>query len=421
LNIALLVLLLLLISLGLVVQTAQLIYNYRSIVATMRSIEAALLRAGQNDSRSIALIPCKVAASSRDEVLYTINSLRRSRDLGYIDHGIIVIERDDVEPLKRMDISRDDNIEVLISKTDECTECSGKNRALITGLKSIDRNASGREVIVMLDCDAYHHPRSIFYASKASSVLDAIVTGYRWYLLRDLYSVLYNTVSSIAFEYMGINITRIVWGGLTAMPLSAVKSLGLEEKFREELSDDAVINREARKNGYRIVFCSKCISLTPAQKGFRSFYRWAVRQMIIVRLYTPLGFKILMLIYAINTLILLLPVILILIGTPLEILVPLAVLILGYILIGAVRAFISLRNYSPGSIYQDPEIERDKKLWKYIYIVISSLRAPLILSILIAARISRRFVWRGVEYCIVDKGSRAVPCSMSTRSYQPPA
>ncbi len=419
-NIALLVLLLVFLSLGLVVQAVQLIYNYRGIMATMRSIEAALLRAGQNDSRSIALIPCRVSASSWEEVSYTINSLKRSLDLGYIDNGIIVIERDDAELLKRMGIDRDD-IEVLISKPDECAECSGKNRALITGLKSIDRNASGREVIVMLDCDAYHHPRSIFYASKASSVLGSIVTGYRWYLLRDIYSVLYNTVSSIAFEYMGINITRIVWGGLTAMPLSAVKSLGLEEKFREELSDDAVINREARKSGYRIVFCSKCISLTPSQKGFRSFYRWAVRQMIIVRLYTPFGFKILMLIYAINTLILLLPAILIAIGTPLQILVPLTALILSYILIGAVRAYISLKNYSPESIYQDPDIEKDKKLWKYIYILISSLRAPLILSILIAARISRRFVWRGIEYCIVDKGSRAIPCSMNARSYQPPA
>ncbi|HWQ17917.1 MAG TPA: glycosyltransferase family 2 protein [Sulfolobales archaeon] len=415
-NIALFVLLLVFLSLGLVVQAVQLIYNYRGIVAAMRSIESAILRAGSSDVRSIALIPCKITASSWEEVSYTLNSLKRSLDLGYIDRGLIVIDRDDIGFLKRMGIGRDD-IDVLVSRPDECTECSGKNRALIAGLKSIDPNANGREVIVMLDCDAYHHPRSVLYASKASSILGSIVTGYRWYLLKDIYSVLYNTVSSIAFEYMGISMTRIVWGGLTAMPLSVAKNLGLEEKFRKELSDDAVINREARRSGYRIVFCGKCISLTPAQKGFRSFYRWAVRQMIILRLYTPLGFKILMLIYTINTLILLLPAILVAVGTPLQILSPLIMLILGYILIGALRAFISLRNYSPESIYKEPDIEKNKKLWKYIYILISSLRAPLILSIIITARTSRRFLWRGVEYCIVDNGSRAIPCSTNTKSY----
>lgn len=406
-------LLLTFLGLGIIVQSIHIIYNYRNTIAAMRIIEK-VVSSGADDAGSIAIIPCRVAASSLDEVLYTIGSLKRSLDLGYLSRGIIIVERGEEESLKSVGVDGK-GITILVSRADECTTCSGKNRALIAGLRSFDREAGGYETIVMLDCDAYHHPRSIHYVSRASSVFGGIVTGYRWYLLRDIYSVLYNVVSSIAFEYMGIDRIRIVWGGLAAMPLSVARDLGLEEKFREELSDDAVINREARRNGYRIIFCSKCISLTPAQRGFKNFYSWAVRQMIVLRLYSPLGFKILMSIYAMNTLVMFLPAILVMVGAPGWALSALALAVSGYVLIGALRAYIALRSYSPGSLYQDLDLEGDKGFWGYIYVLISSLRAPLILSILITARISRRFVWRGVEYCIVDRGRRAVPCNTRHR------
>lgn len=393
--------------LGLVVQIAQMIYNYRSIASAMRSIERAA--SSGDGSASIAIIPCKIAASSRDEVIYTLKSINRSLDLGYLDKAILVMEHGDEEHLNNMDVDRA-GFEILVSDLGICSSCSGKNRALITGLRSLDR-FSGDDVVVMLDCDAYHHPRSIFLVSRASSSFNCVVTGYRWYLLRDMYSVLYNVVSSIAFEYMGIERTRIVWGGLASMRLKIIRDLDLENRFKEELSDDAVISSEARRKGYRIVFCSKCISLTPAQRGFKRFYLWAVRQMIILRLYTPRGFNILIAMYALNTLILLLPVITITMDLPSQLLYMLLAPTLGYVVLGALRAAIVLRTYSPESIYPDPDVEKDRRLWRYVYVLVSSLRAPLILSILITARISSRFEWRGVKYCIDSRSRRAIPCS----------
>lgn len=398
------------IALGLIVQVVQIVYNYRSNMATMNYIESGGSISGSNGIAPIALIPCKVSASSSDEVLYTLNSLRRSMELGYVGKGVIVVDPEDEEALKNLGIYGG-GIKIITSRSNECSACSGKNRALIAGLKSIAIDASKDDIVVMLDCDAYHHPRSVFYLSRTSEASGCVVTGYRWYLLRDIYSVLYNAVSSIAFEYMGIDRTRIVWGGLVAMPLRVIVDLGLENRFKEELSDDAVISSEARKKGYKIIFCGKCISLTPSQRGFREFYLWAVRQMIVLRLYTPTGFKLLLAIYALATLILFLPVVMFVIGIPGTILGVFALFVLLYILIGALRAILALKSHSPGSIYSD--VERDKILWRLVYVLLSSVRAPLILSILIGARISRRFTWRGTEYCITNRGRRAVPCSAS--------
>ncbi len=397
-------------GLGLVVQVVQIVYNYRSNMAAMSYIESISSAGGGDRVATIALIPCKISASSSDELLYTFNSLKRSIDLGYVEGGIIVIDPGDEESLKNMGVGGE-GIEIIASRSSECSSCSGKNRALITGLKSIATSAVRGDVVVMLDCDAYHHPRSIFYVSKASEAFGGVVTGYRWYLLRDIYSVLYNVVSSLAFEYMGIDRTRIVWGGLVAMPIKVLKDLDLEVRFSEELSDDAVINSEARKKGYRIIFCGKCISLTPAQRVFKRFYLWAVRQMIILRLYTPIGFNLLLAIYSLNTLILFLPVAMLLVGVSNTILGLSTALALLYIAIGMLRAILAVKSHSPGSIY--PDVERDRALWRAAYVVLSSIRAPLILSILISARVSHRFTWRGTEYCIVDSGRRAVPCGAS--------
>lgn len=390
--------------LGIVLQVIHMIYNIRSILRDMREIEASTSRSSGGKGYQ-AIIPCRVSSSSAEEVGYTIDSIERSLGAGVIDRAIIVTEPGEAGSLERLR-RYGDRVEILESLEGMCRKCSGKNRAILTALKAIE--GSGGDVVVFLDCDAYHNPEALWYASRASHAMGVIVTGYRWYTLRDIYAVLHNIVSSIAFEHMGIWITRIIWGGLVAIPSQILRSMGLSERLSEELSDDAVMASEARRKGHRFIFCSRCISSTPAQRSIASFYRWAVRQMVILRLYTPRGFKILMAIYSISTIFLImLPASLIAMKTiPEAELVALASAC--YIAIGSIRGAIAIWLYSPHRIYRGFQLGGEGIIWRLLYIALAGVRAPLILAILISAARIRRFSWRGDEYCIENR--RAVPC-----------
>ncbi|MEM4970368.1 MAG: glycosyltransferase family 2 protein [Sulfolobales archaeon] len=397
--------------LGLLAQSLQIIYNYRGALEDARRLSYSLNGGRKGVKGSIAIIPCRLGASSRDEVIYTTKSLGDLLSSKVVDKAIVVVEGEDLDVLNKqyIDLLRDPGLEVLQSDRDACRTCSGKNRALITAFKRIEYLP--RHVIILLDCDAYHHPKAVDLAVRGSSSEGAIVTGYRWYILRNIYGALYNTISSLAFEYMGIERTRIVWGGLVAMPHTAINDLRLIERFSSELSDDAVINIEARRRGYKVIFCPACISITPPPKGFKAFLSWAVRQMIILRLYTPRGFKLLLSVYLANTALLVVAIIVIasrmwsLVG------ILFLFLLIGYIALGLLRAVIAMRVYDPVSIYGEGMWGGERNLYRAIYAILTAFRAPLILSILIMAGIARRFVWRGSLYCI-ERG-KAFPCQAS--------
>jgi hypothetical protein len=390
--------------LGIVLQAVHMVYNIRSILGDMREIETRA--SGRNSGKGYqAIIPCRISSSSPEEVGHTIDSIERSFDAGVIDRAIIVTEPGETKSLERLG-RYGDKVEILESLEGICRKCSGKNKAILTALKAIE--GSEGDVVIFLDCDAHHNPKALWYALRASHAMGVIVTGYRWYTLRDIYSVLHNMVSSIAFEHMGIWRTRIIWGGLVAIPSHILRSMGLWERLSEELSDDAVMGSEARRRGYRFIFCRRCISPTPAQRSIASFYRWAVRQMVILRLYTPLGFKILMAIYSIGTIFMItLPASLIAVKTIPE--AQLAALVSAcYIAIGSIRGAIAIWLYSPHRIYRGSPPGDERIIWRLVYIALAGVRAPLILAILISATRTRRFSWRGTEYCIENR--RAVPC-----------
>lgn len=392
--------------LGILFQAIHMIYNIESILGDMREIEKRA--SGRNGGGGYqAIVPCRISSSSAEEVGYTIDSIERSLTEGVIDRAIIVTEPGESRFLERLG-RYGDRVKILESLEGICRRCSGKNRAILSALKAIE--GSWGDVVIFLDCDAHHNPEALRYASRASHAMGVIVTGYRWYTLRDIYSVLYNVVSSIAFEHMGVWRTRIIWGGFVAIPSHILRSMGLWERLSEELSDDAVMGSEARRRGYRFIFCRRCISSTPAQRSLAGFYRWAVRQMVILRLYTPLGFKILTAIYSIGTIfMLMLPASLIAMRTiPEAHLVALASIF--YIAMGSIRGATAIWLYSPHRIYRGSTPDGERIIWRLVYIALVGLRAPLILAILISAARTRRFSWRGTEYCIEDR--RAVPCSV---------
>jgi len=396
--------------LGLVVQAIQIVYNYHGSLRSMKALSQKLDGDRPQSPRAVAIIPCKVGSSSEEEVVYTLTSISHLLSSGTIDRAVLVVEREDLGELvsRYSGYMERPGVEVIVSSEGVCRLCSGKNRALITALKRVEDLGGQLQAVILLDCDAYHHPRAVETALRGAVYEGAIVTGYRWYVLSDMYGVLYNTVSSIAFEYMGIERTRIVWGGLVAMPLEAVKGLNLAERFSEELSDDAVINIEARRRGYRVIFCPVCISATPSQRGLGLFISWAVRQMIILRLYTPRGFKLIFSIYLGNTAFIAASIAIVALNawnTPGILFLS---LLIGYIAVGALRAAISLKAYDPASIYGPETASGERGLWKAVYIVLTAVRAPLLLYILTKAWLAKNFKWRGSIYCI--EGGRARPC-----------
>ena len=352
----------------------------------------------------VVITPCAVKYMRRVDLEKFVSSLRYLSGSRIVERIFVVVDdENDIDLFRR--IARDlvnNNIVTRISDEKICQECSGKNRAILTILRDLYKEHEEDKIVLVMDCDAEFLgiDEKLYGVSGVLNDLgNAIVTSYRWYTIRDTCSLMYNLVSSMFFEVLLSNKTRIVWGGF--MGFSKNKSLiyGVPEELSREIADDATIRRVFTRYSAQIIFCPQCIGFSSVEcssSWFREFVSWATRQLLMIRIYTPRGFRIVFagyfLLFSLN----IAPLAMALVSVEISLLA-LVSLFVPMLLVGLVKnlalvAYLS-RLHPRSHVYESI-------LWLVAYLFLASLRSLFVAPLLVKTILTRELIWRGKRYCI---------------------
>ncbi len=390
---------------------AHYVSNWRTIEQSIETLEKTSRNGMARETKIAVVCPCRINRMEPQEISSFKKSLEIIESKPPVAGIYVVIEKEDDPTIiphnrKIQVIKIDERTRKHIAGEMNTEQIYGKTQALIVGTIEALKN---REIgaILYIDCDNMVNPASIDIVSKAISEHE-LITGYRWYTLKNIEGVLYNIVSSIAFEGMGYYRSRIVWGGFMCIRRDLIERYGIVYRWSREFADDAAVKKVFSDNNRKITFCPLCISLTPPPgRTLREFWEWGSRQLFIIKLYTPRGFKLLLLGYLLLTIAMALSVALYLYGDASIYSYIVTIGAVSHIAIGGVRGW---RHYSLSrrswSMWRNmvPEELVDKKIYIATYIALNSIKAPLILAFLLNLYRVRKIQWRGRIYCIKKKG-----------------
>ncbi|MGC9136264.1 glycosyltransferase [Caldivirga sp.] len=163
-----------------------------------------------------------------------------------------------------------------------------KGSALAKGISE----AKG-DVIVIVDSDAYVHDEWLINLVKLLKAGLGAATTYRFYV--PLSRLNLGLLLKASFNMIGITAmqnekARFTWGGSTAIWRSLMVKWGVVKYLPYYLSDDYVLTHMVHRDGLKVGFTPRSIVITPENTGIRGAFKWAVRQLWYVKVYSFNGF-----------------------------------------------------------------------------------------------------------------------------------
>lgn len=267
------------------------------------------------------------------------------------------------------------------------------------------------EVLVFADSDAQPHLE--WLRSLVAPLQDeemGATTGYRWLVpaVGNFSSYLCAVWNGSIASSLGAREDRnFCWGGSTAIRRRTFEQIEMRERWRGTLSDDFALTRTLQSAQMPIRFVPRCLTATREDCDFSELLEFTTRQIKITRVYAPR----LWLIALIGNLLLVsvffggIALIMARIIAGQSYAIPLAILIIIFAL-GASKAFLRLRAVSVSLI------EHRRELWSAPSIAAHLLLWPVTSVIYlynaIAAFLSRRIRWRGIEYRLKSATETAI-------------
>jgi len=187
----------------------------------------------------------------------------------YEDYEIIVVV-DEEEEKREVERRTGEKTRVIISE--KYPSCSGKNSALLTGIK----HASG-DVFLFADDDILPHEKWI---SHMVSSMDEVSTTYRWYFSPPMLCVWNAAVAAVMF-YPRFN---FAWGGSTAIKREVFEKYDIENIWKRELVDDLTLTRVMKENGVKIKFVPQAMVESMPEENI---FSWMNREFAWLRYYFP--------------------------------------------------------------------------------------------------------------------------------------
>ncbi|MGC9148133.1 MAG: hypothetical protein ACP5GI_01620 [Sulfolobales archaeon] len=371
----------------------------------------------EEGEKVVIVSPCIVRKMSRSDIEAFLNTLRQLSSHDKVEKIIIVVDdEDDLRVLEKESFGKiifGEKTIARISDKNICRECSGKNRAIATALRDLEI-FSRDTTVILLDCDAdFIHLRNQLgtLSETIKRRSNTLITSYRWYTLQNLCSVLYNVISAMFFDVLLSYRTRIVWGGFMVFSLGKAFEYRVSEELLNEIADDATIRRVFSRNRADILFCPMCLGFTDlkCESGwFKEFISWATRQFLMIRIYTPRGFKYVLIGYITLAILMLLPLPTLIFSIELS-LRTLYIITIPMILLGIVKTLLLINKLSH---YYPRNLIYRGSAWFLLYIIISSIRSLIATPLLLKTRFIKEFEWRGQAYCIekINDLIKAVPC-----------
>jgi len=158
---------------------------------------------------------------------------------------------------------------------------------LLAGIAAVEAQT---EVLVFADADAT--PREDWLKWLVAPLEDervTVSTGFRWYLPGESFASQLRAAwdASIA-TMLGKHDHNFAWGGSMAIRAADFKRLRVAERYwASTVSDDYALTRAVREAGGRIHFEPRCLVKSREDSSLGEFLRWANRQIIITRVYSP--------------------------------------------------------------------------------------------------------------------------------------
>lgn len=263
--------------------------------------------------------------------------------------------------------------------------------------KAVAEISETSEALVYVDSDA--RPKKDWLRSLIAPLEDentGCSTGYRWFIQKDggfatqLRSV-WN--ASIASALGSTENDNFCWGGSTAIRRKTFEELKINEKWKGTLSDDFALTNVLKQNDLPIYFVPQCLTPTVEDCSFNELLEFTTRQMKITRVYSPKHFVVSIVGSVLFTLAFWGGILYLFLLSGIHFWIVLGIILVLFAL-GAGKAILRL-NAVKLVLPNHQRALKKQLLPQLIFWTISPL---LFLYNNILSLLSRKIIWRGIEY-----------------------
>ncbi|MEZ5345043.1 MAG: glycosyltransferase [Pyrinomonadaceae bacterium] len=276
----------------------------------------------------------------------------------------------------------------------KATDSGQKVHNLRSAVLEIDEES---RVLVFMDSDA--RPDDKWLANLVEPLENPEIgctTGYRWFIQKNggfsthLRSVWNASIASQLGENSGSN---FCWGGSMAIRRETFENLDIRAKWKNTLSDDFALTKALSDARMPVYFVPQCLTASVEDCNFRELLEFTTRQMKITRVYSPLLWAISLISAVVFNLIFWGGIAIMFFASGLHFWIILVLVVLIFAL-GFGKA--QLRLAAVKLVLRDYEKEIAGQTFPQV--ILWTLTPFLFLYNNISAVISRKIVWRGIEY-----------------------
>jgi cellulose synthase/poly-beta-1,6-N-acetylglucosamine synthase-like glycosyltransferase len=258
-----------------------LLEGYQYLAFVRRSLNEI---AGSFTPKASILVPCKGIESQLEENLLALFA----QDYPAYEIIFVVATTDDsafplIERVIALNASA--NVQAQLMVAGLSNERSEKVNNL---LRAVEQVAVDSEVLAFVDSDA--RVRSDWLRRLVAPLADeriGAVTGFRWYVPEKggFYSQLLSAWNGSVATTLGDHNNNFAWGGSTAILSKTFNQLDVRSHWQGAVSDDYALTKAVKKNGLRIHFVPRCLTITREDATLTSLLEFTTRQVIITRVY----------------------------------------------------------------------------------------------------------------------------------------
>jgi cellulose synthase/poly-beta-1,6-N-acetylglucosamine synthase-like glycosyltransferase len=301
----------------------------------------------------------------------------------YPDYRVVFIVDSTADPAAK--VLGELNATVLVASA--ATSRGQKVHNLIYG---VEHGAGDAEVFVFCDADARF---SMEWIQRLIAPLDqenvGISSGYRWYAAESgsLASLLRSTWNASVVTALGDHGRNFAWGGSMALRREVFDRIGVRETWEGALSDDYAVTHAAIRAGKRIAFVPECLIPSYGDCTWQELLEFTTRQLLIARVYDAATWRMALVTQSVFNLAfwggLLLP-------WPYWFVTPVLYALAG------IKSFI--RYQAVATVLPGGALSKHRAS----YILLAPLTALLFEYNLIRSALTRRMIWRQIQYRLIS-------------------
>jgi cellulose synthase/poly-beta-1,6-N-acetylglucosamine synthase-like glycosyltransferase len=264
-------------------------------------------------------------------------------------------------------------------------------------------------ILVFVDSDT--RPSENWLRSLIAPLQDnkiGAASAYRWFISKNfsLASELRAVWNASIASALGANLkNNFCWGGSTAIRRETFEKLGIRERWRGVLSDDFAVTKALKEAGLSIYFVPQAFAATVENCTFRELFEFTTRQIKITRVYAPNLWKQAFIGSFIFNFVFVWGIFILIFGSIGEFSFWFALISLVLISVFSTgKAWLRLNAVR--LVLKDYESDLKKQFWTQNTLWI--LSPALFFYNSFRALLSRKIVWRGIEYELISPNQTAV-------------